>query len=161
MVNAITLRKRKRVSFMSTEFIDNSDEFLAALERATKNGLKAIGMTAEGHAKRRLTETVYTRTKDPKGYKLTGRLRNSITYALAGERAAISSYTDSENKTYTYDGAADNDGEGVYIGTNVVYAAGIETGSRRKAGAVHFLQSAAADHGQEYKDLMENSLKNA
>jgi hypothetical protein len=146
---------------MGTTFVDNSDEFLAALERATKNGLKAIGMTAEGHAKRRLTETVYTRTKDPKGYKLTGRLRNSITYALAGERAAISSYTDSENKTYTYDGAADNDGEGVYIGTNVVYAAGIETGSRRKAGAVHFLQSATADHGQEYKDLMEDALKNA
>jgi hypothetical protein len=146
---------------MSYTYKDNTDEILAALERATKNGLKSIGMTAEGHAKRRLTETVYTRTKDPKGYKLTGRLRNSITYALAGERAAISSYTDSENKTYTYDGAADNDGEGVYIGTNVVYAAGIETGSRRKAGAVHFLQSAAADHGQEYKDLMENSLKNA
>lgn len=146
---------------MSVQFTDNSDEFLAALERATKNGLKAIGMTAEGHAKRRLTETVYTRTKDPKGYKLTGRLRNSITYALAGERAAISSYTDTENKTYTYEGTADNDGDGVYIGTNVVYAAGIETGSRRKAGAVHFLQSATADHGQEYKDLMEDSLKNA
>ena len=146
---------------MGSTFVDNSDEFLAALERATKNGLKAIGMTAEGHAKRRLTETVYTRTTDPKGYKLTGRLRNSITYALAGERAAISSYTDNDGNTYTYEGTADNDGEGVYIGTNVVYAAGIETGSRRKAGAVHFLQSAAADHGQEYKDIMEDSLKNA
>ena len=146
---------------MSIEFIDNSDVFLSALERATKNGLTRIGMRAEGHAKKKLTETVYTRTKDPKGYKLTGRLRSSITYALAGERAAISSYTDAENKTYTYEGTADNDGEGVYIGTNVVYAAGIETGSRRKAGAVHFMQSAAADHGPEYKDLMEDSLKNA
>lgn len=146
---------------MITEFIDNSDEYLSALKRATRNGLTRIGMRAEGHAKRRLTETVYTRTTDPKGYKLTGRLRNSITYALAGERAAISSYTDTKNKTYTYEGTADNDGEGVYIGTNVVYAAGIETGSRRKAGAVHFLQSATADHGQEYKDLMEDSLKNA
>lgn len=146
---------------MGTTFVDNSEEILAALERATKNGLKAIGITAEVYAKRRLTDTVYTRTTDPKGYKLTGRLRNSVTYALAGEKAAIDSYKDNDGNTYTYEGTADNDGEGVYIGTNVVYAAGIETGSRRKAGAVHFLQSAAADHGPEYKDIMEDSLKNA
>lgn len=146
---------------MSYTYKDNTDEVFAALERATKNGLKAIGMTAEGHAKKKLTETVYTRTTDPKGYKLTGRLRNSITYALAGERAAISSYTDSENKTYTYEGTADNDGEGVYIGTNVVYAAGIETGTRRKAGGVHFLQKAVSEHGEEYKQIMKDSLENA
>lgn len=146
---------------MNVQFTDNSDEVLAALERATKKGLKAIGMTAEGHAKRRLTETVYTRTTDPKGYRLTGRLRNSVTYALAGERAAISSYSDNEGGKYTYEGTAPNDENSVFIGTNVVYAAGIETGSRRKAGAVHFLQSAASEHNDEYKRLMEEALKNA
>lgn len=146
---------------MSIQFTDNSNEVLAALERATRNGLTAIGMTAEGHAKRRLTETVYTRTQDTKGYRLTGRLRNSITYALAGEKAAINSYGDSEGGEYTYEGTAPNDGDGVYIGTNVVYAAGIETGTRRKAGGVHFLQKAVSEHGEEYKQIMKDSLENA
>ena len=49
----------------------------------------------------------------------------------------------------------------VYIGTGVEYAAGIETGSHRKAGGVHFLQDAAANHTDEYKKLMEDSMKNA
>lgn len=146
---------------MGVNFIDNSDEVLAALERATRNGLTAIGMTAERHAKRRLTETVYTRTTDPDGYRLTGRLRNSVTYALAGEKAAIDSYKDNDGNTYTYEGTADNDENSVFIGTNVVYAKGIETGSRRKAGAVHFLQTAVADHGDEYKELMQNAMENA
>lgn len=146
---------------MGIDFTDNSDEVLEALERATRNGLTAIGMTAEGYAKRRLTETVYTRTTDPDGYRLTGRLRNSVTYALAGEKAAIDSYKDNDGNTYEYEGTADNDENSVFIGTNVVYAKGIETGTHRKAGAVHFLQTAVADHGDEYKELMRQAMENA
>ena len=67
-----------------------------------------------------------------------------------------------ERETYTYEGTAEGKkGSGVYIGTNVEYAPGIELGTHRSAGAVHFLQDAAANHTDEYKRLMEDSMKNA
>ena len=142
---------------MSYTYKDNTDEVLAALERAKKRGLEAIGLTAEGHAKKKITEA---KAVD------TGRLRNSITYALAGEEAHVKSYKANkggkDRETYTYDGTADGKkGSGVYIGTNVEYAPGIELGTHRSAGAVHFLQDAVANHTDEYKKLMEDSMKNA
>ena len=142
---------------MSYTYKDNTDEVLAALERAKKRGLEAIGLTAEGHAKKKITEE---KAVD------TGRLRNSITYALAGEEAHIKSYRadkgGKDRETYTYDGTADGKkGSGVYIGTNVEYAPGIELGTHRSAGAVHFLQDAVANHTDEYKRIMEDSMKNA
>lgn len=142
---------------MSYTYRDNTDEVLAALERAKNRGLEAIGLTAEGHAKKKITEA---KAVD------TGRLRNSITYALAGEETHIKSYKadkgGKDRETYTYDGTADGKkGSGVYIGTNVEYAPGIELGTHRSAGAVHFLQDAVANHSDEYKKLMEDSMKNA
>ena len=56
-------------------------------------GLKAIGMAAEANAKREITKKVYSRGSNDKKYRLTGRLRNSITFAISGEKANISSYT--------------------------------------------------------------------
>ena len=136
---------------------DNTDEVLAALERAKKIWLEAIGLAAERHAKKKITKE---KAVD------TGRLRNSITYALAGEEAHIKSYRadkgGKDRETYTYDGTADGKkGSGVYIGTNVEYAPGIELGTHRSAGAVHFLQDAVANHTDEYKKLMEDIMKNA
>ena len=145
---------------MSYTYKDNTDEVLSKMEKAIERGLEAIGMTAEGHAKKVLTKAVYTGDKD---YPLTGRLRNSITYAVSGKKAAIQSYSgDHGEEGGTYEGTAPDDKEkAVYLGTNVVYAAGIETGSHRKAGGVHFLQDAATGHTDEYKRLMEDSMKNA
>ena len=139
---------------MSYTYKDNTKEVLSALERAKVRGLTAIGMTAEGHAKKKITQA---KAVD------TGRLRNSITFAVSGESANISSYSgDHGEDGGTYSGTAPNDKEkAVYIGTGVEYAAGIETGSHRKAGGVHFLQDAAANHSDEYKKLMEDSMKNA
>ena len=141
------------------EYRDNTEEVLSALEAAIKRGNEAIGMAAERHAKKRIT---IARAVD------TGRLRNSITYALAGEETHVKSYKankkkgEKERKTYTYEGTAEGKkGSGVYVGTNVEYAEGIELGTHRKAGPVHFLQDAAANHSDEYKKLMEDSMKNA
>ena len=64
----------------------------------------------------------------------TGRLRNSISHA--------------------------NDDEAAYIGTNVEYAPYIELGAQGRKG-LHFLQKAATQHADEYKELMEDSMKNA
>ena len=106
---------------MSYTHRDNTDEVLAALERAKRRGLEAIGLTAEGYAKR---DTPVD----------TGRLRNSISHAA--------------------------DDEAAYIGTNVEYAPYVELGARGRAG-VHMLQRSAAEHTDEYKRLMEDSMKNA
>ena len=69
---------------MKVDYKDNSQQILSALEKGIKNGLEAIGLTAETYAKQ---ETPVD----------TGRLRNSISHSV--------------------------DGEAVYIGSNVEYAA--------------------------------------
>ena len=134
------------------EYRDNTEEVLSALEAAIKRGNEAIGMTAERHAKKKCPVD-------------TGRLRNSITYALAGEETHVKSYRakkgGKDRETYTYEGTADGKkGSGVYIGTNVEYAPFVENGARGRP-PVHFLQDAATNHTDEYKRLMEDSMKNA
>ena len=106
---------------MSYTYRDNTGEALAALERAKRRGLEAIGLTAEGHAKK---ETPVD----------TGRLRNSIAHAVEGDAA--------------------------YIGTSTSYAPFVELGARGRKG-VHMLQRAATEHADEYKQIMEDALKNA
>lgn len=106
---------------MSYTYKDNTDEVLSALKRAKKRGLEAIGLTAEGHAKK-ITPVD------------TGRLRNSIAHAVEGDAA--------------------------YIGTSTSYAPFVELGARGRKG-VHMLQRAATEHTDEYKRLMEDSMKNA
>lgn len=106
---------------MSYTYKDNTQEVLDALEKAKKRGLEAIGLVAEGHAKK-ITPVD------------TGRLRNSISHAT--------------------------DDEAAYIGTNVEYAPYVELGSPT-IKAHHMLQKAATEHTDEYKRLMEDSMKNA
>lgn len=61
---------------MKVEYTDNSEQVLSAMEKAKKRGLEAIGLTAEGHAKK-ITPVD------------TGRLRNSISHATDKEAAYI------------------------------------------------------------------------
>ena len=106
---------------MSYTYKDNSAEVLAALKNAKKRGLEAVGLTAEGYAKK---DTPVD----------TGRLRNSISH--------------------------ETDDDAAYIGTNVEYAPYVELGARGRQG-VHMLQRAATEHADEYKQIMEDALKNA
>ena len=106
---------------MSYTYKDNTDEVLSKMEKAIERGLEAIGMTAEGHAKK-ITPVD------------TGRLRNSISHAT--------------------------DDEAAYIGTSTSYAPFAELGAQGRKG-VHMLQRAATEHTDEYKRLMEDSMKNA
>ena len=106
---------------MSYTYKDNTDEVLAALKKAKKRGLEAIGLTAEGYAKK---DTPVD----------TGRLRNSISHAVEGDAA--------------------------YIGTSTSYAPFVELGARGRKG-FHMLQRSAMEHTDEYKQLMEDSMKNA
>ena len=61
---------------MKVDYTDNSEQVLAAMEKGIKNGLEAIGLTAETYAKQETP--VYT-----------GRLRNSISHVVDGEAAYI------------------------------------------------------------------------
>ena len=64
----------------------------------------------------------------------TGRLRNSISHAATEDAA--------------------------YIGTNVEYAPYVELGTSLNK-AHHMLKRAASEHSDEYKKLLEDSMKNA
>ena len=61
---------------MKVDYKDNSEQILSALEKGIKNGLEAIGLTAETYAKQ---ETPVD----------TGRLRNSISHETDKEAVYI------------------------------------------------------------------------
>ena len=151
---------------ITVEVKDNSPEVKKALADALHRGLVAIGMRAETHAKDVLSETVYSGERP---WTLTGYLRNSVTYAVAGYPAGTTTYKadkpqsgEAAPRTGKYVGNMDGEkDEFVAIGSGVNYAVGIEEGTHRKAGAVHFLRKAATEHTDEYKALMKNSLENA
>jgi phage gpG-like protein len=131
---------------------DNTKEVLSALDKAIERGLEAIGLTAEGYAKK--NETAID----------TGRLRNSITWALSGKEANTKEYKYKVGKKTEkgyYEGTAPEDEDkAVYIGTNVEYAPYIELGTKNTE-ALHFLKRAATEHSEKYKKLMEDNMKNA
>lgn len=155
------------VLFELTE--DNTIIVKEALEEACKRGLTKIGLVAEGYAKRLCPVD-------------TGRLRNSITWALSGGKAGISSYKNNstrartkankekgvagkkiEVKQYEYSGEMPEESDGsiaVYIGSNVEYAPYVENGARGRK-PVHFLKRAAEDHASEYRAILQAELENA
>lgn len=130
---------------------DNSSDVEAAISRAVKRGLFAIGLVAENHAK---TDKIMPVD--------TGRARNSITFALAGGEAHTKSYkTDDGKETRKYSGKMDGeDGEFVAIGSNVEYFPYIEEGGLHMS-ARHVLRRAATEHDEEYKTLIKKSMENA
>ena len=149
---------------MSNTYTDNTDEVLRRMKKAFERGLKACGMAAEAYAKDVLTDQVYSVDESKIDYVLTGRLRNSITYAIGGKSANISSYKADKAgyKGGSYSGKApEEDKPYVAVGTNVKYAIGIEEGTHRKKGAVHFLLKAASEHQEEYEKLIKESMENA
>lgn len=131
---------------------DNTDAFLTAFDKAIRNGLEAIGMTAETYAKKRITDNESV---------VTGRLRNSITYAISGKKSNIDTYTDDEGNLYSYSGTAPNDKQlAVYIGTNVEYAGFVELGTSRSK-PYPFLKPAATEHAEEYRRIFKAALDSA
>ena len=136
---------------MSVTIKDNSKEFLLRMEKALEIGLESIGTNAERHAK-----------KDPQMPVDTGLARNSITHAVSGKPASIGQYTADRGDGHgSYSGTAPNDEKkAVYIGSNVEYFPAIELGARN-INARHVLQRAATEHKDEYRQLMEDSMKNA
>lgn len=115
----------------SIVFTDNLDEVLGAFKSAKSMGLAKIGAAAQGYAK---DDTPVRR----------GVLRDSIGVEVK-----------------------DNE-DAVYVGTMIdkfpagekPYGKYVELGARGRPG-VHMLQRAASEHADEYKKLLEDSMKNA
>lgn len=72
---------------MSVKFTDNSKDILSAFEKAVLSGLEAVGMTAEGYAKK---DTPVD----------TGRLRNSIANEVVDSEKAVYIGTNVEYAPY-------------------------------------------------------------
>lgn len=132
---------------MKVTFEDHSAEVYKELEAACQRALEKCGQVAEGYAKKLCPVD-------------TGNLRNSITHTVAdsGERAAYIG-TNSEYGVY------------VECGTGIYYPGGRQTpwvyqdakgdwhlthGQR----AQPFVKPAVAEHGEQYRKIIESELKN-
>lgn len=111
---------------MEIKVVDHSGEIGDKLREALLRALERCGSEAEGYAKDLAPVD-------------TGLLKNSITHALSGESAAISTYKADKAKgnqpiqTGEYSGTAPEENDpskiAVYIGTNVEYSPYIELGT--------------------------------
>lgn len=135
---------------MQIRLEDHSDEVYKELETACQRALEKCGLVAEGYAKKLVNSP---------GKFGTGALRNSITHTVtnSGERAAY---------------VGTNSEYGVYVecGTGIYYPGGRQTpwvyqdakgdwhlthGQRAKP----FIKPAVAEHGEQYKRIIEAELK--
>lgn len=138
---------------------DNSDEVRAELDEKKYAILIAWGIAAEGFAKRIMKE---------KGVVDTGLLRNSITHAIEGEKAAIDHYkADKPDKqgrvregvyTETAPSLLEPHKTRVYIGSNQPYSVYQEEGNHGKPGRP-FLRPAIEDFKDQYKQIAKNTLE--
>ena len=99
---------------------DNRDQFHDEFDAAIERALEKVGLVAEGYAKRLCPVD-------------TGRLRNSITHALEGDRAVL-------------------------IGTDVEYGRYVELGTTRSK-AQPYLRPAAEGHASQYRSIVEDELR--
>lgn len=147
---------------IETTLVDNAEKVEKALDEQIEQALLAIGATAESYAK--LPEDSGGHTPVD-----TGRLKNSITFAIAGRPPNITSYgvdnpggkEDTQSRPYSGNAPQDVGGKprSVYIGSNVEYAPKIENGVSGEYTGKHFLRLAITEHIQEYKKLTEEALR--
>lgn len=124
---------------------DNSKEVLSAFEQQLKNGLEAIGLTAEGYAKDNTPID-------------TGRLRNSMSHAVEEDTVYIG--TNVEYAPYIEFGTGIYATEG--IGRQDPWFFEDANGNwhiTRGSKPHHMLKKAATEHNSEYKKMIEAALK--
>ena len=143
-------------------FKDNSDKVKVKVDAATRRALTAAGGQAEAYCKLELERNPHRID--------TGLLRNSITYALAGEAPATKRYKGDRPSQYkndgvipegSYDGKAPNDSEGlfrdrhtVYVGTNVEYAEYVHEGTTTMEPN-HFIRNGVERNAEDLKSILK------
>lgn len=139
---------------VDVSLVDNLYLVLKATDEQIEQALTAIGAKVESHAKAEYVPVD------------TGRLKNSITYALAGKSAKIKKYgpdkkggKDKQSKPYSGTAPADPGGKprSVYVGSNVEYAEIVENGTSGRR-ARHYLRDAVTNHMEEYRNLVKRAL---
>lgn len=144
-MNSITIQ----LNSITIQLTDNSPEVLAALENAIKRGLLACGSKAEGYAKDDCPVD-------------TGNLRNSINHAMNGDRQVdigtnteYAAYVECGTGIYSTTGGGTTKTSWVYMGDDG------EGHMGKPMQARPYLKPAVADHGDEYYNLLKDSLRNA
>lgn len=128
--NAVTGEKAN----VTVEVTSNREKVLESLGEQVGQALIAVGLAAETNAKDEIEKSVYQTPEGKSGYVRTGRLKNSLTHAIAPDEGAV------------------------YIGSNVEYAAFVEIGTT-KMKARPYLRPAATQYTEQYKELVEMALK--
>lgn len=130
-----TVFRRSGKEFNKNWHITQGDfDVIVKCESHTDEIIAALG-EAVGRAAKAIGLQAESYAKENETRVDTGRLRNSIT-----------NYVESEKD--------------IYIGTNVEYAPYHELGTSTGIPALHFLKNAAEGHTDEYKGILESSLKN-
>lgn len=131
---------------MTVNFKDNSGAVLSAFHTAVEKALEECGLVAEGYAKKLAPVD-------------TGNLRNSISHKVDPEEPAV--YVGS-NSLYA---AYQEFGTGIYTegGRDTPWVYQDEKGNwhwTRGNKAQPFLKPAVADHARQYRQIIEQELKN-
>lgn len=130
---------------------DNSAEVKRILKSAVERGLKAIGMAAEGHAKRKIRQADRIDT---------GRLLNSISHKVDDNSVYVGTNVEYAIWHEVGTGIHASDGQGrkdPWGYTDEYGKFHITSGVK----PIHYLRDAATKHNDEYKALMKDSLENA
>lgn len=131
---------------MTVNFKDNSGAVLSAFHSAVEKALEECGLVAEGYAKKLAPVD-------------TGNLRNSISHKVDTEEPAV--YIGS-NSLYA---AYQEFGTGIYTegGRDTPWVYQDEKGNwhwTRGNKAQPFLKPSVADHQKQYRQIIEQELKN-
>lgn len=144
---------------VNVQVTNNTNRVLTAFDQKMLTALMAVGLQAEGYAKLELENS--PRRVD------TGLLRNSITFAIDGEKTNITDYkaskpdADGNIQSGTYSGTPPKESgnkRSVFLGTNVEYAPYVEYGTS-KMEANHFMKNAISKHVDEYKQIFNHYAK--
>lgn len=131
---------------MTVDFKDNSQAVLAAFHQAVEKGLEECGLVAEGYAKKLAPVD-------------TGTLRNSISHKVDPDEPACYIGSDVEYAVYQEMGT----GQYVSGGRPSPWVYQDDKGNwhwTKGNPAKPFLKPAVADHAQQYRQIIENELKN-
>lgn len=130
-----------------SDLVDNSDRILREFDRKIALACELIGVEAERNAKEDCPVD-------------TGRLRNSITYAVKEGQGLANQEPGEQADPEEYQKLTEPEEKTVYIGTNVKYAPPVELRDvNHKSGKAHFLRDAVAHHGDKYKEIAKKTLK--
>lgn len=131
---------------MTVNFKDNSGAILSAFHSAVEKALEECGLVAEGYAKKLAPVD-------------TGNLRNSISHKVDPEEPAVYIGTNSSYAAYQ------EFGTGIYTegGRDTPWVYQDAKGNwhwTRGNKAQPFLKPSVADHQKQYRQIIEQELKN-